>query len=263
MIGGTKAMFVDQIRETAGEEQIPVWKTLYRAGAVAPIVALVFYLIEFSLLIFGEPYPTTIEDWYALVQRSKLLALWYLNALDILSFMLLGIMFLALYMALRRVRPGWMLIAVYFALLGVVVFVVPRVLHLSLLPLSDLHAAATSEAQRTMYLTAGEALSQVSSATPQTLGFLLMAVAGLIISVVVLRSGHQHPPIGRAAAYVGIVGFVAALANYATRLLAPDIASMVMPINGLLWFAWWIMISVGLFRLGKLTSHPEIAPTVG
>lgn len=230
------------------------WKPLYRAGAVAPLIALAFYLIEFSLLIVGEPYPTTIEGWYALVQRSKLLGLWYLNALDILSFALLGIMFLALYMALRRARPAWMLIALYFALLGVVVFIVPRVLHLSLLPLSDLHAAATAEAQRALYLAAGEALSQVSSATPQTLGFLLMAAAGLIISVVVLRSDQQHLPIGRAAAYVGIVGFVAALANYLARLLAPDIAAMIMPLNGLLWFAWWILVSVGLFRLANAPS---------
>jgi hypothetical protein len=239
------------------------WRTLYRAGAVAPLLALTFYLIEFSLLIFGEPYPTNIEGWYTIVQRSKLLALWYLNALDILSFVLLGIMFLALYVALRRVRPAWMLIAVYLALLGVAVFVVPRVLHLSLLPLSDLHAAATSEVQRTMYLAAGEALSQVSSATPQTLGFLLMAAAGLIISVIVLRSSRLRPPIGRAAAYVGIVGFVVALVNYVSRLLAPDIATMVMPINGLLWFVWWILVSVGLFRLAKAISPPETGSAAG
>ena len=244
--------------ETAGSR----WKTLYRAGALAPLIALAFYLIEFSLLIVGDPYPSNIEDWYTLAQRSKLLALWYLNALDIISFALLGILFLALYVALRRVHPSWMLIAVYLALLGVAVFVVPRVLHLSLLPLSDLHAAATTEAQRTLYLTAGEALSQVSSATPQTLGFLLMAVAGLIVSVVVLRSDMQHPPIGKAAAHVGIVGFVAALANYITRLLAPDIAAMLMPINGLLWFVWWIMTSVGLFKLAKVTSDPEMDSAV-
>jgi hypothetical protein len=226
------------------------WKTLYRAGALAPLIALVFYLIEFSILIFGEPYPTTIEGWYALFQRSKLLGLWYLNALDIISFALLGIMFLALYVALRRIRPAWMLIALYLALLGAAVFIVPRVLHLSLLPLSDLHATATIEAQRTMYLTAGEVLSHVSTATPQTLGFLLMAVAGLIVSVVILRSQS----FGKAATYVGIVGFVAALANYISRLLAPDIAAMLMPINGLLWFIWWLMMSVGLFRLAKITS---------
>ena len=132
----------------------------------------------------------------------------------------------------------------------------PRVLHLALLPLSDLHAVATSEAQRSMYLAAGEALSQVSSATPQTLGFLFMAAAGAIMSVVVLRSSVQNWPFGRAAASVGIIGFVAALVNFVSRLLAPDVAAMVMPINGLLWFLWWIMISAGLFKLAKTTSQP-------
>ena len=111
------------------------WRTLYYAGAVAPLIALLFYLLEFSILFLGVPYPATVEGWYALIQRSKLLGLWYLNALDILSFALLGIMFLALFMALRRIRPSWMLIALYLALLGVVVFIVPRVLHLSLLPI--------------------------------------------------------------------------------------------------------------------------------
>lgn len=232
------------------------WRGLYRFGAVAPLIALAFYLVEFSILIFGESYPASIEDWYALAQRSKILSLWYLNALDIFSFALLGVMFLALYVALRRARPAWTLIALYFALLGAAVFIVPRVLHLALLPLSDLHAEATSEAQRSMYLAAGEALSQVSSATPQTLGFLLMAAAGTIMSVVVLRSSVQNRPFGRAAAYVGIIGFVAALINFVSRLLAPDVAAMVMPINGLLWFLWWIMISAGLFKLAKTTSQP-------
>jgi hypothetical protein len=232
------------------------WRTLTYAGAVAPLIALFFYLIEFSILFVGEPYPATIEAWFALIKRSKLLGLWYLNALDILSFALLGIMFLALYHALRRLGPSCMLIALYAALLGVVVFIVPRVLHLSLLPLSDLHAAATTEAQKTVYLAAGEALSQVSTATPQTLGFLFMAVAGLIISDVSLR-GHalgQPVPFSRVAGYVGIVGFVAALANFGSRLLAPAVAETLMPINGLLWFAWWILASVSLFKLARKTS---------
>lgn len=235
------------------------WKTLYRAGAVAPLIALVLYSSQFIILIFGDPFPTTIEGWFVLFQRNNLLGLWYLNALDIVSFALLGIMFLALYVALRRIRPSWMLIATYFALLGVVVFIIPRVLTLAVLPLSDLHAAATTEAQRTMYLTAGETLSYVSTATPQTLGFLFMAVAGLIISVVILRSQS----FGRAAAYVGIVGFVVTLANYTSWILALSIAAILMPINGLLWLIWWITISVGLFKLAKVTSDEETDSTVG
>ena len=215
--------------------------------------------------MLGEPYPTTIEGWYALIQRSKLLGLWYLNALDILSFALLGIMFLALYVALRRIRPAWMLIALYAALLGVVVFIVPRVLHLALLPLSDLHAAATTDAQKTIYLAAGEALSQVSTATPQTLGFLFMAVAGLIISVVSLRSQSfgRSVSLSKAVGFVGIAGFVAALANFGSRLLAPTIAEILMPINGLLWFAWWILVSVNLFKLARKTQVQGSEAMVG
>jgi hypothetical protein len=222
---------------------------------VASLIALFFHLIEFSILFLGVPYPATVEGWYALIQRSKLLGLWYLNALDVLSFALLGIMFLALFNALRRIRPSWMLIALYLALLGVVVFVVPRVLHLSLLPLSDLHAAATTDAEKAIYLAAGEALSQVSTATPQTLGFLLMAGAGLIISIVILRSHAfvRSVALSRAMGYVGIAGSVAALANFGGRLLAPGIAEILMPINGLLWFVWWILASMNLFRLARKT----------
>jgi hypothetical protein len=229
------------------------WKTLYRAGAVAPLIALLLYASQFAILIFGDPFPTTIEGWFALFQRNKLLGLWYLNTLDIVSWALLGVLFLALYVALRRLRPSWMLIALYFALLGVVVFIVPRVLTVSVVTFSDLHAAATTEAQRTLYLTAGEALSQVSTATPQTLGFLFMTVAGLIISAVILRSQPfgRSAALGKAAGVVGIIGFFVALANYLSWIVAPSIAALLMPINGLLWLIWWLMMGVVLFRLAK------------
>jgi len=230
------------------------WRPLYRTGAIAPLVALALYIGEFALMAFGEPFPATIEEWYALAQRSKLLTLCYLNSPDMISFSLLGVMFLALYVALRHVHPSRMLTALYFAVLGAVTFIVPRALHLALLPLSDLHAAATSEAQRAIYLAAGEGLSQVSTATPQTLGFLFMAVAGLLVSLVILQSRF----FGQAAAYVGIAGFAAALASFTARLIAPTVASVLMPINGLLWFAWWIMISVGLFKLAKVTAEKEV-----
>jgi hypothetical protein len=152
-----------------------------------------------------------------------------------------------------------MLIALYFALLGVVVFVVPRVLMTFMVTFTDLHAAATTEAQRTMYLTAGETLSPMGTATPQTLGFLFMTVAGLIISVILLRSRSfgGAAALGKAAGVVGIIGFFVALANYITWIVAPSIAAVLMPINGLLWFVWWLMMSAGLFRLAKDAPDQE------
>jgi hypothetical protein len=223
------------------------WTTLYRAGAIAPLVALICYLSQFLILAFFPPFPTDIEGWFTLFQHSKLLGLWYLNALDILSIALLGTLFLALYKALKDASPSWMVIALYLALLGVVVFVVPRALTLSVAVLSDRYAAATNEAQRTLFLAAGEALSSLITATPQTLGFLFMAAAGLIVSAINLRS----LVFGRAASYLGIAAFVVALANYVTWLLVPSVTGFLAPINGLLWLVWWLMMSFGLVKLAR------------
>ena len=228
-------------RDTDDESVDSGWKSLYRVGGTAPLIALVFYVTQMLVMLFGEPLPATMTDWFSLFQRNRILGLLYLNALDVLSIALLGTMFLAL----RRVNESYMAIATYFAFVGVAVFVAPRVAMLSVLPLSDRYVAATTEAQRAMFLAAGETLNALGTATPQTVGFLFMAVAGLIISVVILRS----ETFGRATAYVGIVAGAVTFANDISVVIAPSIAGILMPINGLLWLIWWIIISRELFRL--------------
>jgi hypothetical protein len=118
---------------------------------------------------------------------------------------------------------------------------------LSVLPLSDQYAAATTEAQRAALLAAGEALNALGTAMPETIGFLFMAVAGLIISLVILRG----ETFDKTTAYVGILAGVITFVNDISVVIAPSIADILMPINGLFWLVWWIMVSWGLFRLGK------------
>ena len=74
-------------------------------------------------------------------------------------------------------------------------------------------------------------------------------------SIVILRSRSfgRSPVLGKMAGIVGVIGFLVALANYISWIVAPSIAAVLMPINGLLWLAWWLMMSVGLFRLAKGT----------
>ena len=151
-----------------------------------PLVTIALYLSEF-LFIPREKYPISTEDWFSLFQTSKLLGLFYLNALDIFSVALLGVMFLALYKLLKRANESYIAIAGFFAFLGIAVFIVPRVAMLSLLSLSDRYAIATAEAERARILAAGEALGALGTPTPQTTGFLFMAIAVLIISMVTRR----------------------------------------------------------------------------
>lgn len=229
----------------------PKWKTLYRAGALAPLIALAFYMFQMVIMGFGEALPATMDDWFLLFQGNKILGLIYLNALDPFSIALLGMMFLALYVALRRDNQSLMAIATFFAFLGIAVFVSMREATVSAtLTLSDQYAAAT-EVQKSQILTAGQAIHSTVRATPETVGFLFMAVAGLIISLVILRS----ETFSQATAYVGILGMVITLADHISLIVAPTMAGILMPINGLLWLIWWLiwwlMISVGLFKLAK------------
>ena len=102
-------------------------------------------------------------------------------------------------------------------------------------------------------LPTGDEYQPLLNGPPQTLGFLFMAVAGLIISVVILRS----QALDKGAGYVGIVGFAFALSNYVARLTAPSIAAILMPINGLLWLIWWLMMSVSLLKLTRAIPEKE------
>jgi hypothetical protein len=240
-----------QIQIADAETADSNWKSLYRIGGVAPLIALAFYLTQMLVIVFGEAYPATIEDWFSLFQRSKVLGLLYLNALDVFSIAFLGTMFLALYVALRRGNESYMVIAAFLAFIGVAVFVAPRAEMVSAtLSLSDQYAAATTEVHKAQILATGRAMNALGQATPQTIGFLFMAVAGLIISVVMLRSRVFN----KATAYLGILAGVVTSADHICIVIAPSIAGILMPVDGLLWLVWWILVSRGLFQLGKRTS---------
>jgi hypothetical protein len=75
----------------------------------------------------------------------------------------------------------------------------------------------------------------------------------LIISIVILkaRTFGRSTGLSRVAGYVGIVGFVVALGGYISWLLALPFAAMLVPVNGLLWLVWWLVMSAGLFRLTR------------
>lgn len=225
----------------------PGWKSLYRVGGIAPLVAFAFYLVEMFVAILGGPFPATTADWFMLIQRNKILGLLYLNALDIFSITLIGTMYLALYVALRRSNPSLTATAAFFAFLGVAVFIAPRVAMLGVVPLSDQYAAATSQEQQAIYLAAGTALSALGVPTPETIGFLFMAVAGLILSIVILQAGIFK----KAVAYLGILAGLVTFLNDIFAIIAPGAAGMLVPINGLLWLIWWLLVSWGLVQLSR------------
>ncbi len=231
-------------------------KSLFIIGAAAPLATIASYLTESLFMIFGgEPYPGTVEAWFSLFNRHKILGLFYLNAPDILSISLLGLMFLALYRALRHINKTGMTIASFFAFLGIGVFVTTRSMMLSVLALSGQYASAASDAQRALILAAGQTLGDLGNPTPQTTGFFFMAAAVIIISIVMFRSKD----FGKITAFAGILAGSLTVADDLGLVLIPSVSGILMGIAGGFWLLWWIMVSIGLFRLGRIEKN-EISP---
>ncbi len=135
--------------------------------------------------------------------------------------------FLALYVALQRVDRGLALIALTLALLGIAVFFATNN-PFSMLSLSNQHAAAATDAERTYLLAAGQAIlanTNQRAVGGFNMGLFLVSVAGLILSTVMLRSNA----FGRPTAVVGILANALSLADYLRQALtsSPIVALLV------------------------------------
>jgi hypothetical protein len=238
---------MDQV--TDGEPADATWKSLYKIGGAAIAMTLVFYLTQLVVFsVVDRPFPSTINDWFSLFQESRLFGLFYLNALDMASIALMGPMFLALYVALRPDSETWMAVAAFFAFTGIPIFIAPRAATLAMLPLSEQYAAATTEAGRSQILAVGEAVGALGQPTPQTVGFILIAVAVLISSGVMLRSKI----FSQAIAYVGILASVLTFVGFISLVMVPSIAEPLMIMGMVPWMIWWILIARRLLQLGRL-----------
>jgi hypothetical protein len=244
------------------------WKGLFRVGGAAALIAgLVFrrnldaelMLLKDSGIINVGPTtpPGTVMDWFALLQNNPLFGLTLLNLFDMVNYALVGLMFLALLAALRRVSPSALAIAVALGFVGIAIYFASNQA-LTMLSLSDQYAAATTDAQRYLLLAAGQAALAIHhNASYESgslyLSFLFVTVAGLIISVVMLRNNS----FSKVTAYMGILANGFGLGYYFTLAFAPALVALPLSVSALFLLAWYLLIGRRLFQLGKIGSKEE------
>jgi hypothetical protein len=247
---------------TNAESSDSDWKSLYRVGGVAALIAGVLFRRNIAAeigLISEYKSPITVSNWFVLLQSNRLLGLSYLNIFDIVNYALVGLMFLALYAVLRRTNKSYMVIATTLVFLGIAIYFASNTAF-SMLSLSEQYAAATTDTQRTKLLAAGEAMLAINrfsdpGSHPGTGGYislLLIAVAGMITSVVMLRSDVFN----QATAYVGILASGFDLAYCIAFVVVPFVDSKLLaicfiPAAGLFLMLWHIMVGWRLYQLGK------------
>jgi len=235
------------------------YHSLYKIGGAAALFAAVLILGDVVVLALHPP-PATIHDWFMLFQSHSIIGLLDLWGIEVLMYLMFTMMFLATYMVLRTTNQSLMIIALTFALLGIGVFFATNN-PFSMLSLSNQYAIATTDAERSTFLAAGQALLSHTNQRAVggfNMGLFLVSVAGLIISSVMFQS-HAF---GRSTAFVGMLAHTLSLADYLRQALTPSaiVALLVILPNALLLVTWYILVGRRLYQLGcpemeKLPQH--------
>jgi hypothetical protein len=119
--------------------------------------------------------------------------------------------------------------------------------------LSRRYAAEATEAQRSLYLAAGEVLLAVNSPNSIYQGagvyasYFLVLLAGLIISLVMLRSDV----FSKATAVVGILANGIALFYFIGLAFAWELYWIPTPVSAPFRVIWYFLIALRLFKLAR------------
>jgi hypothetical protein len=258
---------VDQ--DTGVQPARTAWKALDIAGGLAAVIAVLVFRRNFAAELwlfkgFGlfsvpDSAPSSAGDWFTLLQENGFVGLALFGLFDLINFALLGLIFLALYGALRNVARRATLLATIIAFAGIAIsFATNNAFAMH--SLSSRFAAATSDAERAVLLVTGETLlrnhnpGHLYQGTGIYVGLLLVLLAGLLISIVMLRDTR----FGRAAGYTGILANLLALGYFITLVYLPAIVWLPPTLAAPFRILWYILIAIRLFQLGKERSEQSV-----
>lgn len=241
---------------------------LYRLGAFAALFAALItrrncsaeMAVSGGFGIWEVPaqWPVSAADWFAILQQNRFVGLVLLDAIDLVNAVLIAMLFLAIYAALRHTAKSAALIATIMALVGFTISITSNQA-LALLNLSDQHTKATG-AQRLILEAAGEALlAQHYHSTATYLGLLFVLLAGLLYAWIMLQSTD----FSRAAGGIGLIANGVALLYFPVLVLAPTFNWLPPTLSAPFRIAWYVLVSLQLLKLDRIETDPERASQYG
>jgi len=221
----------------------PRWRELYKAAGVAASISEIVIVLGF-VTFFIWPYAPGTQSTETIFFNLQNNTLGALISLDLFLFIgnLFSIMlFLAFYVSLKQVSESYALIALAVGLLAVG-FLIPARPLIELYSLSGQYVSATSEAAKSHYLAAGEALLASFDGVGWFLNTLLGGLSLLVSSILMLRSDMYS----KATAYAGIVSNVAVCSFF-----IPVVGIFLLFLSVIGYAIWYFLLARRFFQLGK------------
>lgn len=222
------------------------WGRLYTTGGVAALLGAAIVPLQMAAFIAWPPPAAgaPVTEWFTLLQNNAFRGLLNLDLLYLVSWILLIPVLLALYAALRPWARATMTIATAAGFVAIVVFCT-SIVGAEMFRLSHDFAAATTDADRTIVVAAGQAMLARYQGTPFHVSLILGAAAFAAISAVMLRS----PAFGNFTAWLGIVGNALSLGFYVPGVGIWLLSASVLPL-----FGWLLLVGLVLLGLGRSSS---------
>jgi len=218
----------------------PEWKWLYRVGGISGLVLGMSYIIIFPLYARVGAPPSGGEAWLTYLV-GKTTVWWVILWLSVITDLLFVPLAFALYLSLKEINRGAMLIATSFIGLFVTLdLAVTWSNYASLLILGGDYVAAANELQRAMYVAAASYPSAVLASPLHVVYAIVILSSGILFVGLVMLKGVFN----KATAYVAIVTGILGIASM-TRF------SVVVIGNALLATVWVLLVGYRLYDLGQ------------
>lgn len=223
------------------------WSGLCRAGGIAAIILIVYSLATMVQMVVLGGQPANAAEAFSLLQNHRAVALLRLDLPTLVVMPLYYLLFLGLYAALRRTDSANATLSTALAFVGITLLLATPTA-LSMIPLSDKYAAASTDAMRLQIQAAGEAImaANIWHGTGAILGGVLVQIGAVLISVVMLRGGV----FGKVTAWLGIVMHGLDLAHIVCGQFVPVSGVVLMAAAGPLYPIWFFLVGRRLLQLG-------------
>lgn len=172
-----------EMKETPAIEDS--WRGIGKTGAMAAFAMLAIMIAQIAIYIIWPP-PASVDGFFRLFRENKFLGLLSMDLLYIVNNTLLILFYLGIFSVLKRQSFSAALIALVLGVVGVAAYYSSNTAF-EMLSLAKLHAAA-DEAQRTVFLAAGQSMLEVYQGTAFDTYYILNGIALIVIAVLCLQS---------------------------------------------------------------------------
>ncbi|HVN02891.1 MAG TPA: hypothetical protein VMT86_00660 [Bryobacteraceae bacterium] len=226
----------------------PVTRGLCRIGSAVAFFLIVYCFATMVQLTILGGQPSSAAAAFALLQSNRLVGLLRLDVLTVFVLPLYYLLFLALAMATWRVDGVKAILSALFVFTGVTL-VLATPMGLSMVPLSAKYAAASTDAARSQFLAAGEAIlaSDIWHGTGACVGGILTQVGAALICIPMLKS----VAFGKLPGWLGLLTHGLDLAHIVLGLFMPAVGTILMVVAGPMYPVWFFLIGRGLWKVSR------------